>query len=262
MTPAGRLLAVTLTVLALTACSERSGPVQVQTRELPPFSAIDMEGAAALQIKVGSPSAVQIEATPKVLDRIETEVRGDTLYIRSRAKNWLPSRDGRHVSVRINLPELQVLRLGGGHRASIEGFAGGEAQIKVEGAAKIDASGYLDTLRVHLAGAGTANLAKLKSVNAHVTVDGVGRVIVHTSDTLDATMNGMGAIHYLGNPREVRTRMNGLGSIGKQDSEEADTDAEDAESGEKARPELDPEKLQPEYEDAKDWKKGGETEVI
>jgi hypothetical protein len=262
MRPAGRLLAVIVAILALTACSERSGPVEVQTRELPQFNAIDMEGAAALQIVVGAPNSVQIEASAKVLDRIDTEVRDGTLYIRSRAKNWLTSRGGRHVSVRINLPELQVLRLGGGHRASIEGFAGGESQIKVEGAAQIQASGHLDTLKVHLAGAGTANLANLKSVNAHVTVDGVGRVVVHTSDSLDATMNGLGAIHYLGNPREVRTRMNGLGSIGKQDDAETEMHDEDVERSEKPRPEVDPEKLQPEYEDAKDWKKGGETEVI
>jgi hypothetical protein len=262
MRPAGRFLAVIVAILALTACSERSGPVQVQTRELPQFNAIDMEGAAAIEIVVGSPNSVQIEATEKVLDRIETQVRDGTLYIRSRAKNWLPSREGRHVSVRITLPELQVLRLGGGHRASIEGFAGGESQIKVEGAAQIQASGHLDMLKVHLAGAGTANLANLKSVNTHVTVDGVGRVVVHTSETLDATMNGMGAIHYLGNPREVRTRMNGLGSIGRQDSADAETDDEEVERSEKTRPEVDPEKLQPEYEDAKDWKKGGETEVI
>lgn len=262
MWPAGRLLAVTVAILALTACSERSGPVEVQTRELAQFNAIDMEGAASLQIVVGSPNSVQIEATAKVLDHIETQVRDDTLYIRSRAKNWLPSREGRHVSVRITLPELQLLRLGGGHRASIEGFAGGESRIEVEGAAKIQAIGHLDTLKVHLAGAGTANLANLKSVNAHVTVDGVGRVVVHTSGTLDATMNGMGAIHYLGNPREVRTRMNGLGTIGKQDGADADSDHEDVERSQKIRPEVDPEKLQPEYEDAKDWKKGGETEVI
>jgi hypothetical protein len=68
-------------------------------------------------------------------------------------------------------------------------------------------------------------------------------------------MNGMGAIHYIGNPREVRTRMNGLGTIGRQDSEQGEPESE-------SKPELDPEKLQPEYDEAAQWKKGGETEVI
>ena len=261
MTSAGRLFAVMVTIATLTACSEDRGPVQVQTRELPEFSAIDMEGATALQINVGSPHSVRIEAAANVLDRIETDVRDGTLYIRSRPKNWLPSREGRHVAVRINLPRLQVLRLGGGHRASIEGFAGGESEIKIEGAAKIHASGHLDQLKVHLAGAGTANLSNLKSINTHVTVDGVGRVIVHTSETLDATMNGLGAIHYIGNPREVRTRMNGLGSIGRQDSTDVEAN-EEVEADEKIRPEVDPEKLQPEYEETEDRNTRGETEVI
>ena len=68
-------------------------------------------------------------------------------------------------------------------------------------------------------------------------------------------MNGMGAIHYLGNPREVRTRMNGLGSIGRQDTPEV-------KAAEESKPELNPENLQPEYDASDKWKKGGETEVL
>jgi hypothetical protein len=251
----GRLISTAAVAIVLTACSNEHGPREVQTRELPEFSTIDMEGAAALQISVGSPSSVQIEGDANVLDRIETEVREGTLYIRSRTKNWLPNRNGRHIAVRIHTPKLTLLRLGGGHTASIVGFAGGESQIEVKGAAKITASGELDELTVHLSGAGMANLGELKAANARVVVDGVGRVIVHTTQTLEATMNGMGAIHYLGSPREVRTHMNGLGSIGRQESAEI-------EPQQKPHPELDPEKLQPEYDEAAEWKQGGETEVI
>ena len=54
-------------------------------------------------------------------------------------------------------------------------------------------------------------------------------------------MNGVGAILYTGNPREVNTRMNGLGTI-------AHRDPKDMESEETEDTPADPDTLQPEYE--------------
>ncbi len=255
MIVASRLLAAIFILGALTACSEDHGPVEVQARKLGAFNAVDVEGAASLQIAIGSPASVELEGGANVLDRIDTEVRDETLYIRTRVRDWFIREGQPRTTVRITLPRLNSLRLGGGYEASLVGFAGGESHVKVEGAVKIKASGHLDQLTLHLAGASTANLSELTAANARVSVDGVGRVVVHATETLDATMNGMGAIHYIGNPREVRTRMNGLGTIGRQDSEQGEPESE-------SKPELDPEKLQPEYDEAAQWKKGGETEVI
>ena len=70
-------------------------------------------------------------------------------------------------------------------------------------------------------GAGHADLRNLIANEAKVTVAGVGSVYVHPRDSLDATMNGIGAILYSGSPRDVNTRMNGLGTISKHDLREA-----------------------------------------
>jgi hypothetical protein len=83
-------------------------------------------------------------------------------------------------------------------------------------------------------------------------VEGVGSVIVHPKDTLDATMNGVGAILYTGSPREVNTRMNGLGTIARKDAKD-DSDDEA----------VDPKDLQPEYEAPKQKPAANDsTEVI
>lgn len=245
-------LMAALAVLALlSACSRHTGPIHIEEREVAEFQGLDIEGGSRLEISVGDAQRVQVEAPQSVLDHIETDVRDGTLYVRTRAKHWVVGAAQSRITIRVAVPRLDALRLAGGHRASIKGFAGGESKIDVEGAVKLDARGRLDQLTVHLAGAGTANLSELTAAAAQVTVDGVGRVIVHPTETLDATMNGLGAIHYIGSPREVRTRMNGLGSIGRQDGAET-----------KAPIELDPDTLQPEYDERDQWKKGGETEVI
>jgi hypothetical protein len=218
------------------------GPMQKQTRELAGFSGIDMEGAARLEISVGAPYSVELEAPAEVLKRVKTQIRGETLAIESRPKDWFPSSGRARLTVRISLPELTALSLGGGNDVEVQGYAGGESSIKVEGAASIEARGELDRLVVRMSGAGQADLSELIAARVKVTVDGVGTAVVHATDALDATMNGVGAIHYVGDPSEVSTRMNGVGSIGKKEwSKQAPSDEE---------AEFDPDTLQPEYEDS------------
>ncbi|HET9445172.1 MAG TPA: DUF2807 domain-containing protein, partial [Steroidobacteraceae bacterium] len=109
------------------------------------------------------------------------------------------------------------------------------------GAAHILAEGRLDELTVRMSGAGHGDFSRLVADETKVVVEGVGSVIVHPKDTLDATMNGVGAILYTGNPREVNTRMNGLGTIARRDSKDSDfEEREDAP--------VNPDDLQPEYE--------------
>jgi hypothetical protein len=106
-----------------------------------------------------------------------------------------------------------------------------------------------------MAGAGHGDFSRLVADEAKVIVEGVGSVIVHPRQTLDATMNGVGAILYTGNPREVNTRMNGLGTIARRDSKDSDVE-------EREDTPVDPEDLQPEYEAPKQKPAVDSTEVI
>lgn len=243
--------ALVLAAALLGGCTEHEGPVRTETRELSGFDAIELEGAARVRISVGAPHAVELSGPAGLLERVNTDVRGSTLVISSRARDWLRNRGAERLTLEISLPELKALQLGGGNEVRIQGYAGGETSIKAGGAVDIRARGTLDRLVVHMSGAGNADLSKLITKDADVTVEGVGSVVVHATETLDATMNGVGTIRYEGNPRDVSTRMNGVGSITKIEPNEADSDDEDVE--------LDPEELQPEYEDEQ---RAGDTEVI
>lgn len=243
-------------VLLIAGCSEHrdDGPVARDTRQLDAFDSIEMEGAARLEITIGGAQSVEVEGREAVVSRVDTEVRGHTLRIQSKPKDWFITNGRPRVTLRITLPELESLRLEGGNDVRMTGFAGGQTRIRVAGATHMKADGKLDELTVHMAGAGHADLSQLLANEAKVTLDGVGSVIVHPTDTLDATMNGVGAILYTGSPREVNTRMNGLGTIGRRD--EKDVEASDP------IPRIDPESLQPEYEDAPKREEKPRIEVI
>jgi hypothetical protein len=216
-----RVLWVACAALTLSACEyEHVGPrrsVTTETRAVASFDAIEFEGDARLEISVGEPAEVVIRGQPGVVKSTLTRVAGNTLHIEVGRKNWNWSKDRQRLTLQIKVPQLRSLRLDGGNVVRLKGFKGGESSISVNGAASIRASGELDQLTVHLAGAGHADLSRLAANAAKVTVDGVGSVLVNSKESLDATMNGVGAIFYSGSPRQVNSSMNGFGTISKRD---------------------------------------------
>lgn len=267
-----RTLALALAALPfLSACGDDhfdAGPRRTETREVSSFDSIDMDGDGRLQIVVGSPESLAIEGRDATIKAISTEVRDGTLYIKSKRKDWILAGGRQRIALRISLPSLVSLKLDGGNDVRLTGFNGGESNIRVQGAAHIEADGALQALTVYMAGAGHADFSKLVANDAKVTVDGIGAVYVNSKDSLDATMNGVGSITYSGNPHQVNTRMNGLGSISQRQPRHSKR-----EERRDRRREVDPDSLQPEYEndsgeDRKQKSKapkvpeGGMTEVI
>jgi len=216
-----RVLWMACATLALSACDyEHVGPrrpMTTETRTVPSFDAVAFEGDARLEISVGETAEVIVRGQANVVQRTQTRVEANTLYIEVDRKNWNWSKDRQRLTLQIKVPQLRSLQLDGGNDVRLKGFRGGESSINVNGAARIRGSGQLDRLTVHLAGAGLADLSRLVTNAATVTVDGVGSVLVHPTESLDATMNGIGAIFYSGSPRQVTSSMNGLGTISKRD---------------------------------------------
>lgn len=259
--------ALAATVLLTSGCGEQSdkwtdkGPLVSERREVESFHAIDMAGAAKLEITVGEPVSVQISGHEGAVQRVETSVSGDTLHIKSRARDWVITNNNSRLTLRITVPKLESLQLEGGNDVNVAGLHGGDTTIRAAGAANIRADGDLERLTVRMTGAGHADLSKLAAADATVTVDGVGSVIVNARESLDATMNGVGAIFYTGAPQRVNTRMNGLGTIAQRGEGES-TESEKEKATEQP---VDPDSLQLEREEPKREKvdhKAGQTVVI
>lgn len=270
-TPAFALAAA---CLLLCACGDRQfdrGPTRTESRDVGTFDAIEMDGDGRLRIDVGSPASVAVEGKDSVVAALKTEVRGGTLYISSKRQDWMFFGGTQQLTLRITTPRLASLTLDGGNDVRLTGFNGGDSSIKVQGAAHVEANGTLKELTIYMAGAGHADFSKLVANDAKVTVDGVGSVFVNSKDSLNATMNGVGAILYTGNPHVVNTSMNGLGRISQRSPKDMERRGKEEGQGPDERESADPESLQPQYEKdgSKDKRKGldkdppgGMTEVI
>jgi Putative auto-transporter adhesin, head GIN domain len=243
-----------LATFALAGCDDRErrsrGPAVSETREVSDFESISVRGSARLIVRVGATPSLSVEGPESAVKRLTTEVDGDTLYIRSSRKEWVFGQGESRLTVNVTVPKLTELRLEGSNDVRLSGYDGGSSRIEIEGAANLEAVGRLDELTIHMAGAGRANLRDLVAGDAKVTVDGVGSVHVNSTESLDATMNGVGAILYSGTPREVSTSMNGVGTISKdreRKRKDSDGDIEEDREDEPTQP-IDPDSLQPEYE--------------
>lgn len=231
------LPALVMTAWALSACHEvdsGSGSLRTETRTVGSFDSIDLQGMVRLEVAIGSPASLTVQGRGEVLQRLKTEVHDGTLYVSSQRRDWVSLGTSPRITLRVSIPQLVSLNLEGGNDVLLTGFNGGAAKLRLEGATRLRGVGAVQDLTVFKAGAGHADLKDLVADDAKVTVAGVGSVLVHPKNSLDATMNGVGAILYTGNPREVNTHMNGLGTIAR--GEEKDFDDADKQPHRRSHP--------------------------
>lgn len=207
----------TLAVLLLStlaACARVEGPLTTETRDVAPFTSVELRGSATVDVLIGQAQSLVVEADENGLRHLRTEVRDGRLVIDTRDRAfWL--RDG-ELRVRLTVPQLDSLALNGAARASVHGFAGGNTSLILSGAGDLEASGTLDRVVAQVNGAGNLDLAHLSATDANVAVNGTGNIKVSASGRLDAAVNGVGNIEYLGKPRDLNTAIHGVGSIEQQ----------------------------------------------
>jgi len=185
-----------------------------------------MRGAAEVIINVGPPASLNLDADERTMKYVETRVKGDRLYIDvSKKHSWFSNQS--RLKITVTLPMLKSLESDGAGDIEITGLNGGDQELDLSGAHNVKAEGHLDKLRLKLSGAGNVNYKKVVIADARVTVNGAGNVELHTTDSLRAEVNGVGAVTYSGDPDKVESQLHGLGSIGRADPSSKDDEVSD-----------------------------------
>ena len=211
------LLAATI-ALSLAGSSARADDLKTETRSVAPFDTVEMRGAAKVDITVGKPQSLIIEADVNEVAHIITEVRGTTLIIR-RDENWWTDWRPKHVHIAIALPKLAGYSLEGTAETNIVGLNGGTSAFSLNGTGNVKASGKLDKLSLNLNGTGNADFSNVPVDAASVSVNGTGSVRVKPAKDLVASVNGVGSVVYDGAPQHVTTSINGVGSVRQAQSQ-------------------------------------------
>lgn len=211
---------------------EGSGSRVTQSYEMEGFDSVEIgELNAKLYLSQGTEYAVSIEMDDNLFQHVDVRVTGSRLEIET-GRFWLrPSHD---VRVYITAPQFVSLDIAGAcefvmtepltgeslnvHTAgAVEGTLPvdltGRLFLDLAGAGSLHITGSVDQIVADVAGAASIDAKSCIAREASVSISGAGSMSVHSTDSLDVTIAGVGELTYYGNPANVNKSIAGLGSI-------------------------------------------------
>lgn len=201
------LLAV---VLLVPASGRAEGP---ERRELPPFSALEIDAAVGLDLvvdpSVGDRVTLEVTGSARARERLRTTVRGDRLVIDMTGWGGLGSAP--RISGRV--PALTELVVDGVADGTVSGLRGRRFRLVSSGAGRLALAGRVERLEMDLHGAGKVRAFDLSATGARVEVSGAGAVEVCAEDLLEVEVSGVGSVTYDCDPDRVRRRVAGVGAV-------------------------------------------------
>jgi len=209
-----------------------NGQPTTETRAVPSFDRIRLEGSTDVTVSVGEGPSVTVTIDSNLQPLLETVVKGNTLVIRAEGR-IRPKKDPK---VAVTVPELRGVEISGSGDVTIEGGKGelalsiegsgdlrwrGEAtelRAEIEGSGDIRLEGRADRLRAQVEGSGDVDASRLVATDAEAKVRGSGDVELNLAGgKLDATVEGSGDIRWRGTANVERARVAGSGEISRRD---------------------------------------------
>jgi hypothetical protein len=221
---------------SLVACAAPvAGPAATESRPISGVSEVHLAGIGTLLVSQGATESLTIEAEPRLLPAITTEVRGGRLIIgmdRGRGGTVGPLATPRyHLTLRqvsaldlsgpgaieaanIAADRLRV-RLSGAGSARLDGLQTNELGATLSGTGSLIATGTARQQTIGISGAGGFQGERLQAATADVALSGIGGAVVRVSDYLSVHLSGVGGVTYIGNPT-VRQQISGLGGVARR----------------------------------------------
>lgn len=213
---------MTRIILACLALAALASPAAAADRVFPvaDFDRVIVEGPYRVRLVVGRATRAVASGTRDGLDRVSVEVRGQTLRVRAGRGIWSgrPGTDPGPVAIALTARTLRSARTIGPARLEIEGAAGLNVELMVEGGGTIRAtrvaaenlvlgllgSGGLEiagtarSLRGQFQGTGNVEATQLAAQNATVTTNTLGNVALTVNGPAAITAYGLGDVTVAG----------------------------------------------------------------
>jgi hypothetical protein len=170
--------------------SKKGEPRKAETdRKLKPFTKIHLKEGTAI-IRQADRDSAEIPLQGLFNDRATIEVEDGTLIL-----------SGFGVEFVVGVKDLTTLTAEGLGTAELKDFKARRLEIKIDGGAKVLASGTVTEQVITVSGLGTFTGKACAAETAHVRVDGQGKAVVNVSKKLKAKITVFGRITYLGKPQ-------------------------------------------------------------
>jgi len=205
---------------------------QGKERKLASFNELNLGISGELYLKQGTLQKVQIQASDKTLELIETEVKDGVLNIKW--NRWNVS-NKETIKIYITMVDINAVRVSGsGDINSVGPISSNNIDVSISGSGNINInelsaenikssiSGSADIslagknlanqMSASISGSGNIKAQDLAVKNVEASISGSGDCSVKAMDTLRARIAGSGNIYYKGNAT-IDGKFSGSGSI-------------------------------------------------
>jgi len=204
-------------LLGITACTfmpgnnktKGSGVTKTEKRDVPQFASIEVSCSGVINLTSQEKKSLEISGDDNIVPLITTEVKNNTLYIKS-IKDYDPQSK---LQINVSNPNFEKLVFAGAGEATLSKIMNERLEVMVSGAGEVKASGETKEAAITLTGAGMIDAKDLHAIKTKVSSTGVGSIDVYAAEQLDANATGVGDINYYGNPKYVNKQATGLGHI-------------------------------------------------
>lgn len=249
-----QLLVLLLTLLTTGACAgfvvRGSGELVTENREVRPFRQIAIGGSGQVFLSQGNRAALSVETDANLMDRVSTEVRGDTLYLGldSAPLPAMPtalrffvtveeieaidvSGSGKVTAGALRADDLAIdvsgsggvavealvtsdleIDVTGSGEVTVESMATESVDVEISGSGDVQVGGETRQQEIRISGSGEYQAGDLRSREAEVDISGSGDARVWATDLLDLEISGSGTVSYYGVPA-VNSSGSGAGSV-------------------------------------------------
>jgi hypothetical protein len=118
-----------------------------------------------------------------------------------------------NVEIKVYTTDLIKVRNSGASHITMDSLDTDKLEIINSGVGEIAICGIADDVVMNNSGVGAITAHNLKALNVKANVSGVGSVQCYASESLDASVSGVGSLRYRGNPKHKSTHRSGVGSI-------------------------------------------------
>jgi hypothetical protein len=181
-----------------------------ESREVRGFTGVELTAIGNLQIEQTGTQSLTIEADADVLPKLTSDVSGNVLRLGVAPGASID--DAGPIVYRLTVATLDFLAVSGAGDVTASNLRADRLTVEISGAGDVTLAGTAEAQVVTISGTGNYDAEGLQSATAEVAIDGAGNAVVRVSDSLDATVSGVGSVEYIGNPR-VTEDVSGAGSV-------------------------------------------------
>ena len=233
----GQVLYPITVLILLWAGSAHASGVESQVRNTGYFNQLHFDGAYTIFLSQGDSCSVKVEAEPKMLAKVTTEVKNGTLKVNTKDNGWFcfGCHSDKDVTIYIRVKDLKSIEIDGSADLTGKGkiicdtldlsiSGSGDINLDTEskmletsiaGSGDMILSGKSQVYKADIAGSGDIKAFGLAADKCEVSIAGSGDCQVNAIQELEISIAGSGEVMYKGNPAKVRNSVSGSVEVTK-----------------------------------------------